>query len=147
MLWGRLILVWSVALSSVLHSKIKRNSLFLGGKRTLLISNFFFKRGVTLQSLGTSWEREWQEGREDSSLRNNGLLVLWGKGQNRSKKRDQEGLGEWERLFFFFLPPTPLFLLTCPVPFRASCAVVRRQLFCRLRIRVLPVSNASLVYS
>ena len=147
MVWGRLILVWSVALSFVLHSKITRNSLFLGGKRTLLISNFFFKRGVTLQSLGTSWEREWQTGREDSSLRSNGLLVLWGKGQNRSNKRDQEGLGEWERLFFFFLPPTPLFLLSSPVPFRASCAVVRRQLLCRVRIRVLPVSNALLVYS
>ena len=114
-------------------------------------SLIFFKRGVTLQSLGTSWEREWQAGRKDSSLRSNGLLVLWGKGQNRSKKQDQKKLGEWERLLFFFHPPTdpptPLFFCSRPVPFRALCAVVRKQLFCRLRIRVLPVSNASLVYS
>ena len=45
-----------------------------------------------------------------------------------------------ETFTFHFFPPTSVFFLfSYPVPFRASCAVVRKQLFCGLRIQVLPV--------
>ena len=47
-----------------------------------------------------------------------------------------------ETFTFHFSPSHPssfFFLFSYPVPFRASCAVVRKQLFCGLRIQVLPV--------
>ena len=90
------------------------------------LSVVFFKERSESAKLENG--REWQvTGREYSSLRSNGLLVLWGKGVELSKKRDQEGLEERKRLLLIFLSPVPIFffLLSCPVPFHVFRQEIR----------------------
>ena len=79
------------------------------------LSVVFFKERSESAKLENG--REWQvTGREYSSLRSNGLLVLWGKGVELSKKRDQEGLEERKRLLLIFLFPAPIFFFFALVP-------------------------------
>ena len=139
--WGRLILVWSVALSVFCISlQYQEKFLISWRKKALLISS-----SLRDEQLGKALERmwiEWQAWRQYSCLHAKQCFTgVIRQEAELSKKRDQEGLREGKRLLFSFfsLPPLFFFLLWYPIPFRASCAVVRKRLFCVLRIRVLPV--------
>ena len=139
--WGRLILVWSVALSVFCISlQYQEKFLISWRKKALLISS-----SLRDEQLGKALERmwiEWQAWRQYSCLHAKQCFTgVIRQEAELSKKRDQEGLREGKRLLFSFfsLPPLFFFLLWYPIPFRASCAVVRKRLFCGLRIRVLPV--------
>ena len=78
---------------------------------------------------------------EESTVVCAAMVYLYFEARGRTEQEARSRRVRREETFtFHFSPSYPsFFLFSYPVPFRASCAVVRKQLFCGLRIQVLPV--------
>ena len=98
---------------------------------------------MTLQSLGTSVNGK----QEESTVACVAMVYWYFKARGRTEQEaGARGVRRVETFTFHFSPSHPsFFLLSCPVPFHASCAVARKELFCRLTDTGV-TSSALLVY-
>ena len=118
--WGRLILVWSVALSVFCISlQYQEKFLISWRKKALLISS-----SLREERLGKALERmwiEWQAWRQYSCLHAKQCFTgVIRQEAELSKKRDQEGLREGKRLLFSFFSLPQLFFFCSGIQYLSA---------------------------